>query len=657
MESLKNPIIKKSRYFKTQAGNVRFTEQRYNLAKKVIGKEVNKNTLTPLVIDKIKEIKKKSKRPMVMSVSYWMDKIYSTNTVVIDNESDIEDLKFDDEFMQDYDGEGVPDGRVRQVSIIFSQIPKKKTNVGTDEHNDCLFNVLQTAFNKTNMPSLLTDPSQFKTWCGVGRNDKVDLVEMIPKLEKKLKLNLTCKGSYEYESERKYARGLTLQTTKGHVEYAYYIKHWKDITHGYKINDVRKYPIVYKKNLEDNTVKLCKYYKQGKGSRKIWTEDMTFLDTFYKENPMRKMFFLKSVESEIKVDDKGIKTTFTPEPEDVIDEYIKQMNDFRQCAYNVLSPIGLYVNGTLNPFNSQSKFGPIGLNYWFNTCPRSISDCDNIDCIEQDWLSKSMFGAIMHKKEGTYQMVFEYDINSMYPYLMTVIDFITRKGKYKIVDEVDLSNEYAIYRCVIKGIKDNVMRHNPKNYYTTLDIKTAIENKYKVKLIKDGEPNCLIYSKQKRISGKEVFGQVVDALYEMKKAGCSDAKKSLNYIWGYLASRYINEVNTYQEDLEIDDITNITKIFHRSTDKNNQEHYTFRVKSPMKRFRFDYARFAPFLLAKGRRVIHEATKDHLNNVLRINTDGFLTTKTIDSLDIGVNIGQFKMKSGNAIVTGNKLKWC
>jgi hypothetical protein len=44
------------------------------------------------VIDKIKEIKKKSKRPMVMSVSYWTDKIYSTNTVVIDNETDIEDL-------------------------------------------------------------------------------------------------------------------------------------------------------------------------------------------------------------------------------------------------------------------------------------------------------------------------------------------------------------------------------------------------------------------------------------------------------------------------------------------------------------------------------------------------------------------------------------
>ncbi len=68
----------------------------------------------------------------------------------------------------------------------------------------------------------------------------------------------------------------------------------------------------------------------------------------------------KKIDS-LDVGDKVIKTTFTPEPEDEIDKYIKQMNDFRQCAYNVLSPIGLYVNGTLNPFNSQSKFHWIGL--------------------------------------------------------------------------------------------------------------------------------------------------------------------------------------------------------------------------------------------------------------------------------------------------------
>ncbi len=55
-----------------------------------------------------------------MSVSFWMDKIYTTKTVVNKDEKDIDDLKFDDEFMQAYDGEGLPDGRVKQVSIIFT---------------------------------------------------------------------------------------------------------------------------------------------------------------------------------------------------------------------------------------------------------------------------------------------------------------------------------------------------------------------------------------------------------------------------------------------------------------------------------------------------------------------------------------------------------
>ncbi len=101
------------------------------------------------------------------------------------------------------------------------------------------------------------------------------------------------------------------------------------------------------------------------------------------------------------------------------------------------------------------------------------------------------------------------------------------------------------------------MRHNPKNYYTTLDIKTALENCYSVELIQDREPNCLKYGQRTRIAGHEVFNTFVSALYKMKSQGCRDAKLPLSYLWGYLASRALNEVNTYQKDLAIDDITDI----------------------------------------------------------------------------------------------------
>ncbi len=71
-----------------------------------------------------------------------------------------------------------------------------------------------------------------------------------------------------------------------------------------------------------------------------------------------------------------------------------------------------------------------------------------------------------------------------------------------------------------------------------------LENGYSGELIQDGEPNCLKYGKRTRIAGHEVF--------KMKSQGCRDAKLPLNYLWGNLASRALNEVNTYQKDLAIE---------------------------------------------------------------------------------------------------------
>ena len=122
MVKLTKPKILTSSAFQTKAGKVKFTEKRYNLSNKVQGKEIrNTDELTNSVKKKITGMVKE-KGAIIVSVAYWMDKIYSTNTIVLEKEDDIVKLKFD-EFMEDYDGEGVPDGRVKQVSIIFSKIP------------------------------------------------------------------------------------------------------------------------------------------------------------------------------------------------------------------------------------------------------------------------------------------------------------------------------------------------------------------------------------------------------------------------------------------------------------------------------------------------------------------------------------------------------
>jgi hypothetical protein len=45
----------------------------------------------------------------------------------------------------------------------------------------------------------------------------------------------------------------------------------------------------------------------------------------------------------------------------------------------------------------------------------------------------------------------------------------------------------------------------------------------------------------------------------MKSQVCQVEKLPFNYLWDYLASRALNEINTYQTDLAIDDMTGFKK--------------------------------------------------------------------------------------------------
>jgi hypothetical protein len=68
---------------------VKLTEKRYNLSKKLQGKEIgNDDDLTNSVKMKITGMTKE-KGAIIVSVAYWMDKMYSTNTIVLEKEDDM----------------------------------------------------------------------------------------------------------------------------------------------------------------------------------------------------------------------------------------------------------------------------------------------------------------------------------------------------------------------------------------------------------------------------------------------------------------------------------------------------------------------------------------------------------------------------------------
>ena len=93
---------------------------------------------------------------------------------------------------------------------------------------------------------------------------------------------------------------------------------------------------------------------------------------------------------------------------------------------------------------------------------------------------------------------------------------------------------YGIYRCIIKGT-NKLFKFNKHNFYTHIDIKQARELNLYIELVEDKEPNFLYYSREKLITGNEIFKQYVEELFELKHKGIKQIKPILNILWGALA--------------------------------------------------------------------------------------------------------------------------
>ena len=121
----------------------------------------------------------------------------------------------------------------------------------------------------------------------------------------------------------------------------------------------------------------------------------------------------------------------------------------------------------------------------------------------------------------------------------------------------------------------------------------------------------------------------------------------MNNLWGSLCEKYTTKVRRQIDDEEhayvIDDCEVIKKI--RVFDEDNKTpEVSAKLMNLSRVFKRSDARVGIFLTAYARYKMMQIVKPFLNNVTYINTDGFETTIDIsDDLDIGSNLGQFKMQ--------------
>ena len=149
------------------------------------------------------------------------------------------------------------------------------------------------------------------------------------------------------------------------------------------------------------------------------------------------------------------------------------------------------------------------------------------------------------------------------------------------------------------------------------------------------------------------------------------AKKCLNILWGALCQK--NEISmTF--DIDTKDDINIKNEILEIWTSGKKIHVKF-VKG-VRYFETNFGRIGPFLLARGRRMASKMMEPHLEHIVRVHTDGFISrvplkfkkmNASLDSVNIGSNMGDLKYVGYYPTLTihncisvrdenGNKVIW-
>lgn len=481
-----------------------------------------------------------------------------------------------------YDEQKEP--KIYEFSIILQQ--QKKTAGGNDENNDCLWICFLKAFGKDTKIPRYDKPWKLKKALGLQRDEPVP-VEMIPTLEDRMEIKINVLGDEIYTSTKPFTQSMTIKLVNGH----YTLRgENKELLRGqaYKEKEI----IVYQMDNEKGLIKTYDGIKHGTMTIDEWIE--------IRNHPISSQHILIKTEEE---DLKAYYDKFNDEA-----ELLKDMTD-----------------GTINLFTcGKSKLASLKM---FHNTTRSIHP----EPIEQDeawWLDKAMMGGIIYAEKSELDDGYNFDVNSMYPYIMTILQFATTRGEFLKLNELKEIVEYGIYRINIfepennKNIK-KLFRFNHRNYYTHIDIKRARELNLKMELIHDNQPNCLRYIRG-RLSGKKLFGQVVDYLYELKKNETIKRriKSILNRLWGALCEREVITNKSKPEGVYLEDVDIQTMVPFG-------EGYLCEYIKNSKTFRTNYARVGCFITSGARSYISKLMEPVQDKIYRIHTDGFITDGECD----------------------------
>lgn len=534
-----------------------------------------------------------------------------------------EDIHIDDGVFDDYFGKtdlkGVPDKFPAFQLVIMSRGKKKG---GSDDNNDCFYNCLMQVIPEE-LKRVFPYPASLKQYCGLKRKDLFPL-EKIPMVEDKLpnyKINVL--GEHKYISSKDAKFTITLRLRYDHYSVC---NKYVDTMKGVRITPVEK-EIVFYQHLPGN--EYVRVFRGTIGKYKRLT-----YDNFQKAKKMDSPIMLIKAKTE----------EMHQEYADFIQE-AELLNETTNGAYN------LYKSGSLKRA-ARHRF--IELNK--TLIPEKLT------LQEEEWISKASMGSLIWAKNGYDGEAYEYDINSAFSYVLTDQKFMIpiKRGKFKKLTNEEFKKlkffEFGIYRAHVKTVNYRLFKTNKKNYYTHYDLTRAKELGYEIKLIEDGNPNVLSYAgASMKVNGNVAFGKYVSELYELKKKYPNEVifKKLLNILWGTLCEK--NRFKIYVNSTKPTNIeeTNVEAMVPLRGSVEPDEYSVIGIHEDSY-YDTPYARLEPFLLSRTRCLLSRLIEPHIENIIRVHTDGFYSSKQLtfqkpekrannklEFVKIGTDIGNLK----------------
>lgn len=299
----------------------------------------------------------------------------------------------------------------------------------------------------------------------------------------------------------------------------------------------------------------------------------------------------------------------------------------------------------------------------------SIFDAENIDGPEYELYKKGNIfcgGLIYLKDNKEFTNMLSYDYNSAYGAYLKSSLLITplSKPELKTIDSINLKEMYGYYKLnIISNTHPELQKiYNPEyknQFFHNYDIMIMDEWGIKYELKKDKD-NALLYDNDNYVTGKFLFGDNIDKLYDLKLKGNELIKTMLRIIYGVMSQRnFITDdesENVNQAMIKFGLNENNFKIYEfekcfEHVDYDKFESFDgYRCINPAQPYKSIFARIKYIITALGRlklsRVLLKVKKQGYT-IQRINTDGFVSDITENEMNkickVGSGLGEFKIE--------------